>query len=317
MIDDRLECSSVCATVVLHFPSENVIERLARMADNIGYLILVDNGCDADTREALVARMREHPCEWIFNDGNFGVARALNQAAKRASERGFQWLLTFDQDSEPHEGMLEALLDVFSTLNDPGCIAIIAPVIEQVGIKRVASYLRPRFSLFYQRSECKHRVLEGVTLVLTSGALTNLEILHKLGGFRSDFFVDYVDTEYCLRCLDQGFRIVAACEAKLYHRLGNRVERRIGPLHFYPTFHSPIRWYYISRNRVPMLRMYALKFPYWLSFEIVSSLNNLLRMLLFEDHRLRKLKAIFYGTLAGLRGQMGKIFSEHEAKLVD
>ena len=91
--------------------------------------------------------------------------------------------------------------------------------------------------------------------------------------------------------------------------------RNLGFHKAYPTFHPPIRWYYISRNRVPMIRMYGLKFPHWLSFEIVSSIYIFFRMLLFEDHRLKKFKAIYYGTLDGVRGRMGKIRPELEKKL--
>jgi rhamnosyltransferase len=152
-------------------------------------------------------------------------------------------------------------------------------------------------------------------MVLSSGSLYDLNTFDVVGRFREDFFIDYVDSEYCIRLLDMGFKIRVACEARLGHSLGKRRVVQVGLLKFFPTFHSPIRWYYISRNRIPMLRMYALKFPYWLSFEIVSSVYIFLRMMLFEDQRLLKLKAIFYGTLDGLCRRMGKISPELEQKL--
>ena len=40
----------------------------------------------------------------------------------------------------------------------------------------------------------------------------NLKIYKQVGLFRDDFFIDYIDTEYCLRIRQQGFNIIVACE---------------------------------------------------------------------------------------------------------
>ena len=63
----------------------------------------------------------------------------------------------------------------------------------------------------------------------------------------------------------------------------------------------------MSRNRIPMIRGYALRFPHWFTYEIVATAYILLRMLITEDQRLEKLKAFWRGTLDGLRGRMGKM----------
>ncbi|MBE3041888.1 hypothetical protein IMZ48_04760, partial [Candidatus Bathyarchaeota archaeon] len=157
----------------------------------------------------------------------------------------------------------------------------------------------------YERVRCRGDRLDDVSIVITSGSLLRASAFQALGGFREDFFIDYVDTEYCLRALSRGYRIVVACNAKLEHRLGDRTREQRGPFVLYPTGHSPTRWYYISRNRIPMLRMYALRFPHWLTFEIAASAFWLLRMLIAEDLRAEKVRAVLRGTWDGLRGRMG------------
>ncbi len=147
--------------------------------------------------------------------------------------------------------------------------------------------------------------MDDVTIVITSGALTNLQVWEKLGGFRDDFFIDYVDTEYCLRAKRAGYKILVSAGAKLYHRLGDKREvKRLG-LTLKPTFHSPLRLYYVARNRVPMVREYALEFPHWFLFDVVAGAYNTLRILLTEDKRLQKLGATVQGTWDGLLGRMG------------
>ena len=98
-----------------------------------------------------------------------------------------------------------------------------------------------------------------------------------------------------------------ACKAYLHHRLGNQQERVFLGRVYYPTFHSILRWYYISRNRVWMLKQYAIRHPYWFFYELVVSAKSILRMLILEDCRKSKIKALFLGTKDGLLGRMGKM----------
>lgn len=135
----------------------------------------------------------------------------------------------------------------------------------------------------------------------------NLGIYEQAGPFRDDFFIDYVDTEYCLRVKRRGFHIIVACNAHLQHKLGNQKKFKVGPLEMRPTFHSPVRWYYISRNRIPMIREYGLRFPHWLLYELVINGYGLLRMMLFEDQKWTKILALLFGALDGLTGRTGAI----------
>jgi rhamnosyltransferase len=259
---------------------------------------------------------RHGQIELLCNHTNVGVAAGFNQAIKSALDQKTRYIVLFDQDSQPNPLMIDDLLEVFSSSGEENRLALVAPVIEEAGSGKRMRYLQEWMGVFFKRTSCKGKdVLRNVVMVLSSGSLLDLSVVDKIGLFREDFFIDYVDTEYCLRLLSMHYEIAVACGATLPHRLGSRREIIWGGIRFYPTYHSPIRWYYISRNRIPMLRMYALKFPHWLSFEIVSSVYIFFRMLLFEDHRLKKLEAIIYGTLDGLRGRMGKIRPEIESKL--
>ena len=244
------------------------------------------------------------------------MATALNQGFSWAIEQGFEQIFAFDQDSCPTTGMITTLQNKYNGYADNNHLAIVAPVVGDKQVNIHARFLRPKKGLFFERRFCKEQILSNISFSITSGALYNLKTYQAIGGFEDDFFIDYVDIEYCLRANQHSYKIIAACDAYLEHRLGDREKRKLLGRDHYPTFHSPLRWYYISRNRIPMLKKYALRFPHWLSFEIISSLYILIRMLLFENQKTTKLRAIFLGTRDGFRGQMGKASDETTKKLV-
>jgi hypothetical protein len=62
-----------------------------------------------------------------------------------------------------------------------------------------------------------------------------------------------------------------------------------------------------------MIHRYATRFPPWFTYEVVASTYILLRTLLFEGQPREKLKAIWRGSLDGLRERMGQMPGSPEA----
>jgi rhamnosyltransferase len=294
----------ICAVVVTFHPDSGVPDRLDTLSRQVAHVIVVDNGSTAC--EPALGRISQNPhIEVLRNSRNEGVAAAFNTGVSRAIALGFHLVLMLDQDSAPRPGMVDALVRTYELHPDRERIAVLASQPEDAVFGFQPRFLRERRGFLFERALCEGDWLDDVSIVISSGSVVNTSIYQALGGFREDFFIDYVDTEYCLRALTRGYRIVVACGAKLEHRLGDRTVKRAGPFVLYPTRHSPTRWYYISRNRIPMLRMYARRFPHWLTYEISISVFWLLRMLVAEDRRAEKVGAVLRGTWDGLRGRMG------------
>ena len=290
-------------------PPSSFFASLDSVYSQMNQLVIIDNGSDSDVCHLLKqeAQRRESSLNVIFNDKNLGIATALNQGCRWALEKGYSHIIAFDQDSQPAPGMLSAMLEVYSARVENGLVAVVAPVVMDSQVNIQARYLRPKYKFLFERAACNGNVLENITYVITSGSLYDLAVYQKIGPFRDDFFIDYVDTEYCLRARENGYQILVACKAHLDHRQGDRQKRELLGGKHYPTFHSPRRWYFISRNRVPMIRQYALRFPHWFLYELVASFYIFMKMLLFESQKTAKLWAVFRGTLDGLRGRMGNV----------
>ena len=305
-----IKLMNTSAIIVTYNPSPEFFDSLNGLKNQFDPLIIIDNASNPETRDLLrqAAQKNKGNIEIIFNETNLGIAAALNQGFARSLEQGCDFVFVFDQDSQPAPGMVGTILDAFhSHPTNREEIAIVAPMVEDSAAGINARYLRPRGRFLFERTGCSDQILEGVAVVITSGSLYNLKAYQKIGPFRDDFFMDYVDTEYCLRAKQHGYNIIVACNARLYHRLGNQQKKQFGPLTMHPTFHSPFRWYYISRNRIPMFRLYALRFPYWFLYELVINSYGLVRLLLFEDQKAQKLKALILGIIDGLRQRMGPI----------
>ncbi len=301
------------ALIITFNPNLDFFQYLPVFFKEFSQVLIIDNSSKEVVR-TLLTEKRTESLEVILNQENLGVATALNQGLLWAIDHGFDYVVTFDQDSYPQAGIVQHLENVL-TEGDPNELAVVASVIKDPQLQKQARFLRARNKWLFEWGFCKTKKLENISFAITAGSLYSLKAYQKIGPFQDGFFIDYVDQEYCLRANQHGYKIVAACDAHLNHRLGEREKRKLAGRMHYPTFHAPLRWYYISRNRIFMLRKYAFRFPHWFFYDIVARAYIFWRMLLFEDQRVKKLIAIFFGTRDGILGHMGKASNKIQKKL--
>lgn len=298
---------SACAVIVTFHPPIGLASRVARLIAEGMHTIVVDNGSFPTELASLRVSMREIGAQLIENRENLGIASALNIGLRQALADGYSWVLTLDQDSEPTENMTLRLRRTASEILDSSDVAIIAPSIKQLGFPdRAPHWLVPsrKIPALFRRASCTGSLMD-VSVVITSGSLTNLTVWDDLGGFADELFIDYVDTEYCLRALRARKRIMVDCRATMWHSLGARKSVSLLGRTFFPTNHSADRHYYIARNRVHVQRRHGLAVPHWLLFDIVSASYGTVRVLLTERQRAKKLSAMVRGTVDGVLGRYG------------
>jgi len=303
MNKDSPHFPALCGVVVIFHPEEPVVQNVLAMIKECGELIVVDNGSSPEIRARLnglsgstVIELRE----------NIGVAAALNIGAARAMNKGFLWIVTFDQDSCPEPGMVATLWAAH--LRRPQA-ALVVPCIAE-GAESLGRYRwvrpHPRFPGLFQRIPCLDNDVSGIIMAVTSGSLTELSVWADLGGFDEGLFIDYVDTDFCLKVIDSGREILVAAGAILKHKLGNRRDIELFGYSFHPTFHPPFRHYYMTRNRIQIWRRYACRMPHWALFDLMFFGFNLFRVIAFEDQKGLKIQAVLRGTWDGLLGKSGK-----------
>jgi rhamnosyltransferase len=275
--------SGIAGVVVLFHPPPAVWENIRTYASGLDLLILVDNSAG----EGVAARAEtEFPgCIYLRNPKNLGIAAALNQGAGLAIDRGFRWLLTMDQDSRFEAGAFAALAAAREGLG--GHVGILAPSLklhdgDDPEIKE--AWTEPR-------------------VAMTSGNLLNLGAYAKIGPFLEFLFIDYVDHEYCLRLKRKGYRVRRINAARLRHSLGQTEIHSVLGLSFRPTHHPAHRRYYMTRNRLYVIK----KYPSFLLPEAFAWAKELFKMILFESARIGKFRSIARGVIDFLRGRYGSI----------
>ena len=142
---------------------------------------------------------------------------------------------------------------------------------------------------------------------MTSGNLLNLHILEKIGFFLEDLFIDSVDTEYCLRLYEHGYRIKRNHAVLLNHNLGEQKVYTLLWKKYTSSNHNAIRRYYMMRNRLYIWDKYSRILPSFIARDKKEALKEALKIILFEDKKISKVLYILKGCFDYKRKKFGKI----------
>ena len=280
--------NKIACVVVLYHPDTDLIHNIESYMHDVDVLFCIDNS--EVTSPELVLQLESYEnVEYLNNNGNIGLAASLNRGADLAIARGADWLLTMDQDSAFGNDALGKMRSAIESLS-----------VADIGI------LSADHQLGLGQSHNTESIKE-VETVMTSGNFLNLSAYQQVGPFRNDFFIDYIDHEYCLRLRKSNFRVMQCQGAVLHHRLGNLMRTTIGSREVQYTNHNALRRYYLTRNRLVVAFAYRADFPSFFWAELRAILNEWVKILLFEENKMRKNRMIIKGVFDFMFGRMGKL----------
>ena len=240
---------------------------------------------------------------------NVGLAGAQNIGARLALEAGAEWIAFFDQDSCPSMNFVSSMFEYYSALPDYEKKRVLAlgPRIYDVQGNFFCQHVVGKGRVGFRRVHFRNgKGLNGLLFIISSGSFIPAATFRKLGFFREDFFIDYVDNEFCLRGVSKGLRIHVVRDAVLFHRLGNRKVLKVASITMRPTFHPPWRRYTIYRNRSHVWKLYWKKVPSFVVFDLLAMVYDLLRITATEDAKREKFLSVFKGLFHGLKTPCGR-----------
>lgn len=279
---------NIDAVVVLYHPDESIIENIKTYKE-VNTIYAIDNSERYD--DDLIEKLKQFDnLIYINNHGNQGIASALNIGADEAIKNGVNWLLTMDQDSSFEENSLKILIDWILN-HDTSNIGIISPY-----------HLTLNQANRYKKED---KVVDELT-VMTSGNLLNLEAYKNIGKFEEKYFIDYVDHEYCLKLQANNYKIKVHKNSILIHALGDMSSKSIFGKNIVYTNHNYVRRYYITRNRLDVIRKYFFKYFIFSFKEMRAIFVEWIKIILFEQNKLKKQKSILLGIFDFLRSKYGK-----------
>lgn len=290
----------ICAIIVSFHPTKELRENVEALAEQVDEIMIIDNGSGLATKQLLDSLVKQYSkLNVVFLPENIGIAAALNIGVKMAKAANHEWVITFDQDSQVTPFMIETMLRVYETYPNKEKVASLSPqYMDTYSGEIYGGHL-----LFpFNQSQPYVQVYE----VLTSGNLIKLSVFDFIGYFNEHLFIDYVDTEYCWRCISAGYNILQINNAILMHSIG--FQKRCNFLWMRPiiTNHSSLRRYYIARNSIYIFKSHFLKQPVFLIINLYRLTKILIKVAILESNRQKKLKATYLGFFDGFLGRMGK-----------
>lgn len=250
----NLHAQRVGAVVVTFRPDLEALRNLLKaLAPQVRMICLVDNGSESHAVSALKEMAEADRIKLVLLGSNHGIAVAQNAGIDRVARDHTEFVVLFDQDSVPAADMIDRLVDTHDSYVAEGKrIAAIGPISVDARTGTRGKFVLIRRGRVRQVQCAPDRVIE-VDFLIASGSLIPLKAIDAVGPMNSGYFIDHVDTEWCLRARVAGWRMYGVGAARLEHALGDRVIR----VWFFRwrevSVHSPLRDYYTLRNATAMV----------------------------------------------------------------
>ncbi|WP_420550172.1 hypothetical protein [Litorivicinus lipolyticus] len=282
----------VCAVCVLYQPDGEVIRSLHEsLKSQVKDFVFVDNTpCGYVLPADISGRL-------IYCGDNRGIAYAQNIGIQAARFFGYDYILLSDQDTiYPHN----FISNIFNGFSYSQTVDVVVPEVFDskrqtfqgfVGLGQI-SFARSRFGK-----------VQPIRHANASGMLIRCECFDVVGYMREDFFIDWVDFEWCWRLASAKRLVVCQPSVIIDHALGDSVTRVCGA-----TFavRNDQRYFYIIRNGIYLV----VSFSHLSLAERIVLFGKLLTYIagftLISRRRFKTLKVICKAILFGLVGRMGK-----------
>jgi len=272
------------------------------MASELDFIFVVDN---TEGKSSISSHSDCFPnnVRVLLNGNEGGIAGALNLGIREAiKDFGECFIFLLDQDSYLPASFFERQY-VFAIENNR---TVVAPKYFDINSRTFGNYTK--------LSKWRIENIDGgraispfeVTFAITSGTLILSSLFEKMGFFREDFFIDHVDSEFCVRLQKTGNSILVNPDVVFEHAIGKRKLRKVLGINFKPNYHSPVRRYYSVRNGILMVRQHVRFFPSILWLILLRIGYEYAGIIFFENDRWAKLKALYWGFIDGILLNVGR-----------
>lgn len=285
--------SSVCAVVVSYNSPALLTECINSAIGQVNKIVVADNSTDPAAIHAVrTFCAKEQNISLLFNEGNRGLGYALNQGLEYSLRNGYEWTLLLDQDSTLSRNMVREMCLSYESLpeRDRKKAALVAPVVYEKNSKKEFPPLV--FTSGFLSKRIKRPLKDTfIDFHISSGSLMNNRLISKVGFFKENLIIDYLDYDYCFRILALDLKILLSKNAILHHSLG-KPGRKFGLIF---KEHDSRRIYYQTRNRLLLLSMYGRQYRSFLFEQSVRLIGKFFKILLLESEKAAKIKFLLKG----------------------
>lgn len=237
-------------------------------------VIVVDNASNNDDQSKI---MQEFPnINYVQSKQNVGFAGGNNIGI--AAAKG-DFLLLINNDTELTPNCIKLLLQTFDQYPQAGvvcpkiCYYEQPEKIQYVGYSRINPYTARNRTIGNGQID-KGQYPNTMPTHYAHGAAMMLkkEVIERVGKMPEEFFLYYEELDWCEQIKKAGYQIYVNPQARIYHKESMTTGKQ-----------SPLKTYYLTRNRILFMRRNANKY-HWYCFVIflmtITVPKNLLTYLL-------------------------------------
>lgn len=285
--------------IVLFNPNAANIDNIRRISPSYKG-VLVDNSATRNFETDKVGLMTYLP---LFD--NTGIAHAQNAGAKKLLEDpDIKYLVFFDQDSDFDIDLPARLsgrhAEIARKLEETktGKLAVLGPSIKlKLSGQTNTNPINTKDVMFGSFKPCN--------VLISSGCCISVDSWKDVGGYDDGLFIDEVDFEWCWRAKSKGYMLGEATDIIMEHNLGGNY--KIFPYkHAIVGLWSPVRYYYIYRNHILMMRRKYLP-KEWKRLRWKQKIFDTVTTLWVADNRFTILRFMIKGCWHGIMGKTGRI----------
>lgn len=292
----------ISAIIVTFNPDTEVLKTLIKsLAPQVNHIFIIDNGSSKNTVDFIRAILP--PNGLLIDKGyNSGISEAINTGILEANKHHSSYVVCFDQDSLPAADMIAQLLSAIKRKIDDGIkVAAVGANYSDIKGDSLSPFVRLVGHKF-QRIDCTDSEIVEVDHLITSGCLFTMSALVDIGYMEPKLFIDYVDTEWCLRAINKDYLLFGIGAAKMQHDLGDYFVKVFGRT---IPVHSPLRNYYLVRNGVWLLLQPWVSLN-WKTMHFIRLIKIYIVLSLLVGKKFENWRMMTKGIVHVIKGKMGR-----------
>jgi GT2 family glycosyltransferase len=180
--------------------------------------VVVDNGSTDDS----VARIRlAYPELTLLESGdNLGFAGGNNLGIRHSLNHGADYVWLLNNDTKPDPNALSALVQKAVTDKRIGAVASICYYDDSPLTVQAWAGTRVNLWIGYVRNSTIPRKDDWFESLYGASLLINCAAIQEVGPLDDGFFLYWEETEFCLRIRKRGWRLAAAPDSRVLHKVG-------------------------------------------------------------------------------------------------
>lgn len=247
--------------------TDKCIQSLLAINDDRIKIVIVDNHSSDNSTMLLKQKYNELPL--IISDFNKGYAGGMNIGIKYALENSADYIILSNNDIEYPDNFLGPMLELIQSNNS---IGIVSPKVLYSNDRKKIYCAGADFKLLrgagvaaFQGKEANKYANEIREITMAEGSclLARKEVFEKAGLLNEEFFMYFEDLEFSDR-VRKYFKIYFTPKSIIYHKGGAGSSW---------VNHSPLYYYYYTRNRYLYFKNFNLTVKvYILFYSLIVSL---------------------------------------------